>query len=158
MRYFLTKEFSCQLGFLTERKKNGYSSLREDICNEILRYKNSEEAWQIRVNIRTIDKDVRLIKTEVRNTEQGLPKNNGYRLYLLVNKALNHVCFSYVHPKRGPFGQESISDMEEVDLVVTYAFQLESGTLIEVDINNKLALIKKESESNSDEIRSANNT
>lgn len=155
MKYFITKEFSSQIELLTERKKNGYFSVTSDICNEIVRYKNTDDAWMMKANIKTLDKDVRLIKTEVKNSDQNLPKNNGYRVYLIVNKALNHICFSYVYPKRGPHGQESISDAEEVDLINCYIAQLGSETLKEVDLNNNLTVIIPDAEPGSAETSSS---
>jgi len=142
VKFFISNGFIKQLSLLLEKPRDGYGSVKKDICEEIKRYANVGQLLSAKVNILDLDEG-RLIKTELKNSHQKLPKNNGYRLYFIVNKQANHACFLFVYPKRGKHGLTSISDEEELGLIGEYLKQLEENSLVEVDVNNDLCEIKK---------------
>ena len=144
MRYFVIRSFLADLDALTKKSKYGYDSLKADICEEFDRDETSEDiVMKSNAVLRVVEHENTqfIIKTRIKNTAMKTGKSGGFRLISVVIQHGESTTFLTVYPKKGKFAMDNISDELVQDLFETYIEALENDALIEVDIDNELAII-----------------
>jgi len=143
MRYFVIRYFLSDLDKLTKKSKDNYHAVRKDICDEFSTSQTPEEVINKGDIIRHIkDKNIHFaVKTRIKNTAMKAGKSGGFRLINVVIQHGESTTFLTVYPKKGKYGLNNISDELLQKLLDEYKEALKNHALIEVDINNELAII-----------------
>lgn len=122
-----TDTFNRQITNLIKRPKDGYSSVKEDICKEF-RGKTYQEIFNSPEMVKD-ERHIRIIKMRLRNSAQNLSKRDGYRLIYLIHKESKDIVLLYVYPKRGNKGQSTVSENDILNFIECYIENKESNTL-----------------------------
>lgn len=138
--FYSTSTFRKSLKDLLSKRKNGYSSIVNDICNEFLG-KTIQQILSNRDQI-VIEDSFSVIKLRLPNSGLSRSKRDGFRLIYLARKDRNEVIFLYVFPKTGPMKIDNIGPQTLHDLLVEYASDYMS--LIQHDINDNLNIIEQD--------------
>lgn len=118
--------FRSQIEALIKKKKDGYTSVLSDICNEI-DGKSIEELRITPKQILQIEKEqIRTIKARCSSSNIKQSKSNGYRFIYLVHLNKSEIVLLYVFPKRGNQGITNINHTFLVNLIKTYTEEKES--------------------------------
>lgn len=135
--YLSTESFWNQITKLTRKKKDGYISVKTDICAKFTG-KTFEEIAMIGVTLRN-EKEFKLKKIRIENSYQNLGVSGGYRLIYIVRTDRKEIVFLYVYPKRGTHQEIDISDTQLKAFYQSYIDgKIETA---KCDINNELELI-----------------
>ena len=143
MRYFVIRNFLSDLERLTKKPANKYHSVRKDICEEFTPVQTSDEIADKGNTIYYFENEGmhRVLKTRIKNTAMKVGKSGGFRLINVVIQHGEKTTFLTVYPKKGKFGIDNISDEKFKELLKEYEEALKNDALIEVDIDNELAII-----------------
>jgi len=143
MRYFVIHNFLSDLERLTKKPANKYHSVRKDICEEFTPMQTSDEIVAKGKIIRYLESEVihKVLKTRIKNTAMKVGKSGGFRLINVTIQQGEKTTFLTVYPKKGKFGIDDISDEKFEELIEEYETAFENNALIEVDIDNELAII-----------------
>jgi len=143
MRYFVIRYFLSDLDKLTKKSKDNYHAVRKDICDEFSTSDTPEEVIDKGDTIRHIkDENIHfVVKTRIKNTAMKAGKSGGFRLINVVIQHGESTTFLTVYPKKGKYGLSNISDKLLEDLLKEYKEAFKNDALIEVDIDNELAII-----------------
>ena len=135
MPQFLSiSSFRIRLSALLKVKRGVYSGVTDEIC---LAFKDAT-IEQIRQNrdMILLSNEAVVIKLRLPDKRQRLSKSDGYRLIYMVLKQLPVVVLLDIYPKRGPSQQLDIDNNEINRLIQEFYSELNSGTLVEHDIND----------------------
>lgn len=148
MRYFVIRYFLSDLDKLTKKSKDNYHTVRKDICDEFNTVEIPEEVIEKGKIIRQIkDEGMHfVVKTRIKNTAMKAGKSGGFRLINVVIQHGDRTTFLKVFPKKGKYGIDDIPDKLLEELLEEYKEALKNDTLIEVDIDNELAIINNDDE------------
>ncbi len=143
MRYFVIRHFLSDLEQLTKKPANKYHSVRKDICSEFTPTQMPEEIVNKGMTIRYLEYEGThiVLKTRIKNTAMKVGKSGGFRLIHVTIQHGERTTFLTVYPKKGKLGMNNISDQQLEQLIEEYETAFENNTLIEVDIDNELAII-----------------
>lgn len=105
MRYYSTSTFRKDLLGLCKKAKNGYSTIRKDICNQYSQNTTFNEAVQYGDTLTSPDEDdIKIfIKARVANSGRNIGKSGAFRVLYIVDKVKEEVHFLHVYPKTGAF-------------------------------------------------------
>ncbi len=142
MRFFTITTFRNTLESLTQKPRDGYMSVVNDICNALQKMPDN-------ILRDTNDRvkqfpQYRIVKLRLPNSGQHLPKNDGFRLIYFVSLVSDHVVLLRVYPKRGPQKTIDLVESEYTRLEKELLHESESKTLHQVDITNQLAELSVE--------------
>lgn len=134
--FYSIQRFREAITKLCAKSKEGYSSIKKDICNSFA----NKSIDEIRINRDMVldDKNFSIIKLRVPNSRQNLSKKDGFRLIYLVHKQKEEVIFLYVYPKRGPQGLISVKEKEILTFLSNYIKEYQEDSLVEHVMNNDL--------------------
>lgn len=130
--FYSISTFREQLDDLTKKEKDGYISVRKDICEE-LENKTIDELRITPSLIKALP-DIKIIKARIQNSFLGYSKSNGYRLIYLARLDRLEVILLYVFPKRGKKGVVNIKDTTLHTLLETYINEAKTESLLEFEI------------------------
>lgn len=143
MRFFTTSTFRECLSNLTKKSKDGYMTVRDDICNVLLSMPDNilrETSDRI---LQT--EEFRIVKLRLPNSGQHLSKPNGFRLIYFVSQLNDVVVLLRVYPKRGPQGVVDLVDPEYQRLLEEMMQESLACTLHEIDILDALKELNTDS-------------
>jgi hypothetical protein len=134
MQFYTTPEFLQVINELCKRPKDGYSSCKEDICNEF-KDKSLEELWDTEPFLINNSR-LRLIKARFCNSGASIGQSGAFRILYIITKDIEEIIFIYVFPKRGKFGKQNISLDESKEYFKNAIEAKKNNTLIKIDISN----------------------
>ena len=139
MNFYTTSSFRTAISKLTHKRKDGYFSVVEDICDDL----NSKDDSILRESNDRIrqEENFRVIKLRVKNSHLNLPKNDAFRLIYWVSTKSDHLVLLTVYPKRGSLSANNLTQAEFKRLLREMVQEKESCTLQKVDISNNLKVI-----------------
>lgn len=118
--------------------KKDYPSCTQDICDEF-RDLSFEEVFSKNYVLSDSGK-VKIIKVRVANRNGNKGKSGGFRVIILANKEINHVCFIAIFAKSGAQGKDNIERVEVKQAIKTYQEELRNNSLI-MHSNNLASLL-----------------
>ena len=142
MNYYISSTFRSCLEDLLKKPKEGYSSVRSDVCKALI---DMPDNILRGTNERIIQMpNFLVVKLRVPNSGQRLSKADGFRLIYLVSMVSDDVALLRVYPKRGAKSMVNISDAECIRLVNEVLAESENFKLHQVDVTNSLAVLSTE--------------
>ncbi len=84
----------------------------------------------------------RMVKLRIGNSNQNLPKNDGFRLIYWVSIKSDNLVLLTIYPKRGPLAAANLTDAEFVRLLREMVEENKNQVLQQVDIASSLRVIK----------------
>ena len=84
----------------------------------------------------------RMVKLRIGNSNQNLPKNDGFRLIYWVSIKSDNLVLLTIYPKRGPLAAANLTDAEFVRLLREMVEENKNQMLQQVDIASSLRVIK----------------
>jgi hypothetical protein len=139
MKFYTSNSFRLSILKLTRKPKEGYESVVKDIC-EALQAMDDNILRDSNDRIRQ-EQNFRIVKLRVRNSQQNLPKNDGFRLIYWVSTKSDNLVLLSAYPKRGPQGIKNLTNQEFKRLLDEMIKEKEQSVLQRVDILNNLAVI-----------------
>ena len=137
MIFYTTTTFRESLAALTKKAKDGYMTVKKDICDaltdmpdNILRDTN-DRVYQF--------PEYRVVKLRVMNSGQKLSKPNGFRLIYFVSLLHDSVVLMRIYPKRGPLAAVDLMNAEYTRLQMEVFNESKARKLHQVDIAHELA-------------------
>lgn len=97
MKFYTSNSFRLSISKLTRKPKEGYESVVKDIC-EALQVMNDNILRDSNDRIRQ-EQNFRIVKLRVRNSQQNLPKNDGFRLIYWVSTKSDNLVLLSAYPK-----------------------------------------------------------
>lgn len=140
MNFFTTTSFRSAIQQLTRKPKNGYMSVVLDIC-ETLKSMPDNILRDTNDRIRQ-EQYFRMVKLRIGNSNQNLPKNDGFRLIYWVSIKSDNLVLLTIYPKRGPLAAANLTDAEFVRLLREMVEENKNQMLQQVDIASSLRVIK----------------
>ncbi len=140
MNFFTTTSFRSAIQQLTRKPKNGYMSVVLDIC-ETLKSMPDNILRDTNDRIRQ-EQYFRMVKLRIGNSNQNLPKNDGFRLIYWVSIKSDNLVLLTIYPKRGPLAAANLTDAEFVRLLREMVEENKNQVLQQVDIASSLRVIK----------------
>ncbi len=107
MNFFTTTSFRSAIQQLTRKPKNGYMSVVLDIC-ETLKSMPDNILRDTNDRIRQ-EQYFRMVKLRIGNSNQNLPKNDGFRLIYWVSIKSDNLVLLTIYPKRGPLAASNLT-------------------------------------------------
>lgn len=136
MNFYTISTFREVIASLTKKPREGYSSVINDICVELLSMPlNILRDCNERI-IQTAE--FRVVKLRVSNSGQKLSKSNGFRLVYFVLLHTDDVVLLTVFPKRGAKGISNIPSSEYSRLLKELSNEIKTKQLHQVDIANAM--------------------
>lgn len=136
MNFYTISTFREVIASLTKKPREGYSSVINDICVELLSMPlNILRDCNERI-IQTTE--FRVVKLRVCNSGQKLSKSNGFRLVYFVSLHTDDVVLLTVFPKRGAKGISNIPSSEYSRLLKELSNEIKTKQLHQVDIANAM--------------------
>lgn len=142
--YLSVSSFRERLAALLKVKRGVYAGVTQEVCNAF-KDVSIEQVRQNRDMILMDDEQV-VIKLRLPDKKQKLSKSDGYRLIYMAMKQVPVVAFLDIYPKRGPMQQLDIEDKEVRRLMQEFLAEMAGGSVVQHDIDNKLAEIVTETE------------
>lgn len=140
MNFYTTSSFRTSIQLLIRKPKNGYMSVVSDICetlksmpDNILRDNNDR--------IRQ-EQNFRIVKLRIGNSNQRLPKNDGFRLIYWVSLRKENLVLLKIYPKRGSLAVGNLTEGEFLRLLEEMVDENKQQVLQQVDILSSLNIIK----------------
>lgn len=140
MNFFTTTSFRSAIQQLTRKPKNGYMSVVLDVC-ETLKSMPDNILRDTNDRIRQ-EQYFRMVKLRIGNSNQNLPKNDGFRLIYWVSIKSDNLVLLTIYPKRGPLAAANLTDAEFVRLLREMVEENKNQMLQQVDIASSLRVIK----------------
>jgi mRNA-degrading endonuclease RelE of RelBE toxin-antitoxin system len=140
MNFFTTTSFRSAIQQLTRKPKNGYMSVVLDIC-ETLKSMPDNILRDTNDRIRQ-EQYFRMVKLRIGNSNQNLPKNDGFRLIYWVSIKSDNLVLLTIYPKRGPLAASNLTDAEFVRLLREMVEENKNQMLQQVDVASSLRVIK----------------
>jgi hypothetical protein len=131
MNVFCLSEFKSQVEKL--RRKNSYSGIDEEIIEHFLEKKLSDVQTGVRLNGNCPNPYIK----------KRLDGRGGFRVYFLLVIIKESIYLMHVHPKTGPYGQESVSDSLKKSLYKDILDAIESNNLFSVTSENQKLVFNK---------------
>ena len=132
MNFFTTTSFRSAIQQLTRKPKNGYMSVVLDIC-ETLKSMPDNILRDTNDRIRQ-EQYFRMVKLRICNSNQNLPKNDGFRLIYWVSIKSENLVLLTIYPKRGPLAAANLTDAEFVRLLREMVEENKNQMLQQVDV------------------------
>lgn len=134
--FYSIQAFRDAIKRLTNKTKEGYSSVIKDICKSF----TNKPIDEIRINRDMVlnEDNFTIIKLRVPNSGQKLSKKDGFRLIYLVHKQKEEVVFLYIYPKRGPQGLITLKEEQIILFLKNYINERKETMLISHKIENNL--------------------
>ena len=142
MNFFTTTSFRSSIQQLTRKPKNGYMSVVSDVC-EVLNSTPDNILRETNDRIRQ-EQNFRMVKLTIGNSNQKLPKNDGFRLIYWVSSKSDNLVLLKIYPKRGPLAVNNLTDAEFVRLLKEFVDENKRQILQQVDVSSSLSVIKEE--------------
>ena len=137
MKFYTSSTFRYYLANLTKKKREGYTSVVEDICNSLQKMDDTI-LRETNDRVRQLP-DYRIVKLRLPNSGQNLSKSNGFRLIYWVSLNADVIVLLSIYPKRGPQSAEDLVDAEYARLIEEMTEESKDNALHQVDINDSLA-------------------
>lgn len=136
MDFYTTTTFRKSIEGLTKKTRDGYMSVIKDVCEAL---KNMLDNILRDTNDRVYQyPEYRVVKLRVANSDQHLPKNNGFRLIYLVSMRHDSVVLMCIYPKRGPLAAVDLVNAEYTRLQTEVFNESKACMLHQVDISEGL--------------------
>jgi hypothetical protein len=125
------KSFMDEIEAFCKRPKHGYSSCKQDILNEFGDLSDIDSFFD-KPQLINLNGLLRINKTRLANSGQGIGKSGGFRIIYIVNKAVEEVTFLHIFAKKGSQGKDNISIKELKILMAKYIAAKKSNSLISI--------------------------
>ena len=136
MNFYTISTFREVIASLTKKPREGYSSVINDICAELLSMPlNILRDCNERI-VQTAE--YRVVKLRICNSGQNLSKSNGFRLVYFISLHTDDVVLLTVFPKRGAKGISNIPSSEYSRLLEELRNEIKAKQLHQVDIANAM--------------------
>ncbi len=90
------------------------------------------------------EQNFRMVKLRIGNSNQKLPKNDGFRLIYWVSSKSDNLVLLKIYPKRGPLAVNNLTDAEFVRLLKELVDENKRQILQQVNVSSSLSVIKEE--------------
>ena len=141
MIFFSIQSFRKSLSLLLKAKRGEYASINSDICK--LFWDKTPDTIFSSPDMIKLEKEFKIIKIRMSNTNSKLSKRDGYRLIYLINNKKNIACLFYVYPKTGSLGQANISDNDLKKYLDEFINDYTEKLLVCHDIANEMSINNK---------------
>lgn len=140
MIFKASSDFLDSVSFFLSKKgiRNNYHSCLIDLASE-LKDCTSNDIISKSTIIRQ-DESFYLLKMRVANSAAPIGKSGGYRVWLILDKNTDEVCFLEVYPKKGTAGKPDLTKEERASILENYIQKKNANSLKELDIKNAFSI------------------
>lgn len=90
------------------------------------------------------EQNYKMVKLRIGNSNQNLPKNDGFRLIYWVSSKSDNLVLLKIYPKRGPLAVNNLTGAEFVRLLKELVDENKQQMLQQVDITSSLNVIRNQ--------------
>jgi hypothetical protein len=140
MIFYYIENFKKKLKQLIKKDKGHSHSCPFDISNN-LKDLSLQQIKGSSIIIYT-NPPIILAKRRIGNSGRNLSKQDGFRLYLIIDSEKQSITLCDIFSKKGAFSHNNLNINEEIILLKEYFDEIQSGSLSQLDINDVGAIIQ----------------